>query len=485
MISEKKLSSMFIIAPPPTPNGSLHLGHMSGPYLAADIFKRMQVDNNSAVYCVSTDDNQTYVDTTAERMNICSVKLVEKSKSEIFEVLKAFSIDVDIFGEQDKEYEEYVTNFFFDLYHAGQIKLAEVEVAYDPENDTYPVESFISGVCQECFDVCSGGICETCGFPNNGTDLLNYKPTRLIKKSEPRLVIDLEDFRLDIEENLSEITMRPRLKVFVNKMLNGKLPTVVLSYKLNRGIKLDTIGLKGQVINVWAEMYPGHFYFLSKAASRISGDEKYVQFLGFDNSFFYVFLHQALQSAALRIKKAMPKVSEIYTNQFYNLGSYKFSTSKNHAIWAVDFAKKYNSDVIRYYLSKFGPEYSEQSFNLEHFLVEGNKFCDLINEIITSCELMRPDLALSNKKNKINLSLSTPENGHFSMREVAKECELKLIHLQRMIISGEITKEIVYSTLQELLYPIAPRFSLILKGEFDGRASDLHYYKLPKLVFEI
>ncbi|MCG2837796.1 class I tRNA ligase family protein [Photobacterium sp. WH77] len=483
MISGNNSPRMFIVSPPPTPNGSLHLGHMSGPYLAADIYKRIQKCKEKTVYCISTDDNQSYVDKTAERLNVFPTELIKKSKHEILEVLESFSIDINLFGEHDKEYEDYVTSFFSDLYKSEQIKIVETEVYYDPITNQYPIESFISGICKECFDECCGGICETCGFPNNGTDLINYNPSRLIKKNEPRLVIDLEEFRREIEKNLSNISMRPRLKLLVDRILINRLPKVILSHKLPRGIKLEDLGLQGQVLNVWAEMYPGHFYFLNKASGEMTGEEEYVQFLGFDNSFFYVFLHQALQVAGLRIKKELPKVSEFYTNQFYNLDSDKFSTSKGHAIWAIDLAQKYNSDAIRFYLAKFAPEYSEQSFILEHFLVEGRRFCSLVNDILTSCDQI--ENKRTNGKLGDKLFLSVQEKGQFSIREIAKDCELKLKHLQRMIHAGEITKDDVYKTLQNLLYPIAPKYSYVLKKSCDNKLNNYEHYEFSKLEFEL
>src|SRR5215471_15882813 len=124
----------LIIAPPPTPNGDLHVGHLSGPYLGADIYKRlMTLSGVPSYYSVSTDDYQTYVDTSAARKKMTPQDLIARSRAEIVRTLKTYDIDIDRFGEQDATYAECVKSAVERLHAAGAVEIREIPVLFDPE----------------------------------------------------------------------------------------------------------------------------------------------------------------------------------------------------------------------------------------------------------------------------------------------------------------------------------------------------------------
>ncbi|RKH68301.1 class I tRNA ligase family protein [Corallococcus llansteffanensis] len=382
----------LIIAPPPTPNGDLHVGHMSGPYLAADIYKRyIGQHGRTARYTVSTDDNQSYVDTTARRLKTDVPSLLAKSRAEVRDSLLTYSIGVDHFGEQDAAYPGFVTAFFEKLLAAGFVENADVEVFYDTKRHTYPVEAYISGRCPTCLDSTCGGICEACGHPNACTDLLEVNTPDLEVRREARLIFRLEPFRAELEEHLLRVmkTHRPALKALIASMLASPLAPFVLSYKTGRGISAGFAGLPDQQLNVWAEMYPGHFYFLTKAAGKVQGDDDYVQAMGFDNSYFYVFVHVALALAGRRCGVDWPLPKAFITNQFYNLDSAKFSTSKGHLVWARDLAREYNTDVIRLYLALHGPEFQEANFSLGAFKEGAAELTGRVNGLVAAFNTAR------------------------------------------------------------------------------------------------
>lgn len=355
----------LIVAPPPTPNGDLHVGHMSGPYLAADIYRRYTLQQgNRAVYCVSSDDHQSYVDTTAERLGTTSAALIAQARRDIQASFDAYSIGLDRFGQPNAEYVEFVTNFFTALAAKRLIRPATVPVLYDAQRGSYPVEAFVSGRCPNCLEGTCGGICEGCGHPNSCTDLLGLDGNRYQVRQEERLILDLEQFRPALDDHLNGLgTHRPALRRLIRQLLADKLKPFVLSYKTPRGIDTGAWGLPGQHLNVWGEMYPGHMYWLTKTAGDAIADAEYVQFLGFDNSYFYVFVHVALALAARQCGFQWPLPSAFITNQFYNLPNGKFSTSKGNAIWARDLALEYNTDLARLFLALHGPEYQEATFS--------------------------------------------------------------------------------------------------------------------------
>lgn len=384
-----------IIAPPPTPNGDLHVGHLSGPYLAADIYRRYLTQQGvTANYVISADDNQSYVETTAKRLGIRRDQLIARSREQILHTLQNYSIGVQLFGTLDHHYERFITDYFRRIFDKKLINVRQTEVLFDTKNGTYPVEAHISGNCPTCLQKTCGGICESCGHPNQCIDLLNLNQQGLEIRQEPRLVLDLERFRPSIEAFLRQRPNRPRLQYLINSLLEKKLTPFVLSYKTGHGISAEFAELADQQINVWAEMYPGHLYFLQQASKTLSANDQYVQFLGFDNSYFYVLVHVALMFAAKEVGLDWPAPTAFITNQFYHLDSVKFSTSKGHVLWAIDLAKKFNSDLIRLYLALNGPEYQEANFIEDDFEQSAQAIAGGINQLVRAYNQSR-----NNKQN--------------------------------------------------------------------------------------
>lgn len=373
----------LIIAPPPTPNGDLHVGHLSGPYLAADIYRRYVIQQGGrAVYVVSTDDNQSYVDTTARRLGTEPEALIQQARRDIQKTLAAYNIGLSHFGQSGPEYTAFVTKFFSALAAKGLVRVEKVPVLFDSSTGAFPVEAFVTGRCPWCLEGTCGGICEGCGHPNSCVDLAGLDRNRYQVRQEERLVLDLEQFRPALDQHLLSMgTHRPALLRLINSLLAGKLKPMVISYETPRGIPADGFGAAGQRLNVWAEMYPGHIYWLTRMAGNDIADARYVQFLGFDNSYFYVFVHVALALAARQTGFNWPLPSAFVTNQFYYLNTGKFSTSKGHVIWARDLAAEHNTDLARLFLALHGPEYQEATFSEEIFRLAVNEFATKINRL--------------------------------------------------------------------------------------------------------
>jgi methionyl-tRNA synthetase len=375
---------IHVIAPPPTPNGDLHIGHMAGPYLGADIFARtirhLGFEPNVVV---STDDHQSYVDTTAQRLGTTAPTLIAKARAEIRASFDSYGIKLSAFGAIDDRYCRFVQAFFERLFQRNLVSVREVDVLFDNQLGCYAVEAFVSGLCRHCLAPAAGGICEACGQPNQCTDLMGLDAERFTTRREPRLVLDLEHFRADLEQRLGVMrTHRPWLRRLIDALLEKPLAPFVLSYKTQRGIGLGFVGLPDQHLNVWGEMFPGHIHFLEQAAGSISRIDRYIQFLGFDNSYFYVFVHLALSLAANEAGFDWPAPEAFITNQFYNLGNEKFSTSKGHLVWAADLAADFDTDVIRLFLALHGPEYQEADFSQATFAAEADRLKHDINTLV-------------------------------------------------------------------------------------------------------
>ncbi|MFJ8860323.1 class I tRNA ligase family protein [Streptomyces sp. NPDC102451] len=374
----------LVTATPPTTNGDLHVGHLSGPYLGADVFSRAQrMLGHTALYASGGDDHQTYVVTTAQRLGLDPAELAARCNDEITGTLELADIAIDAFTRPDDAYRDGIREFFAGLYRAGRLVPRTWTFPYCAETGRYLLEAFATGYCPECLVGTCGAICENCGHPNDAGSLLFAGSTGAGKDSatEPRqveiLVLPLEEYREQFTDFYSRrrATMRPHVLRFVDEMLSRPLPDFPVSYPAEWGIPVGIDGFEGQVINVWAEMLPGlrHMAEAARANSspetpagvwdRESGFEL-VQFLGYDNTFYFSFAHLGLALA----HGGLIEPTAIVTNEFYHLDGSKFSTSRRHLIWARDLVGKYGPDNVRFHLALGNPEHQPADFTEAGFL---------------------------------------------------------------------------------------------------------------------
>jgi len=374
----------FVTATPPTTNGDLHAGHLAGPYLNADVFCRAQRQRgHTTLYVSSGDDNQSYVVTTAQRLKMNPTTLAAECNEQIRETLKLADIDMDAFTTPDEEHERVVREFFRDLYERGKLRRRAYNFPYSQEAGRFLLEAFATGYCPECLASTAGAICEACGHPNDVGSLLYPQATdsgeRALSETQrvETLVLPLESYRRQIVNFYEQrrCTMRPHVLRFVEEMLAAPLPDFPITYPDTWGIAPKIGGLSGQVINVWAEMLPGLFSTADYAQrNRSAGEERrvespasgyeLVQFLGYDNTFYFAFVHLCLAFA----KGDVVTPTAIITNEFYHLDGSKFSTSRRHLIWARDLVRRYGSDNVRFYLALDNPEHQTTNFTEAAFV---------------------------------------------------------------------------------------------------------------------
>ncbi len=402
--ANKKITA--IIAPPPTPNGDLHVGHISGPYFGMDVLgKYLALRNMPVVAGIGVDLNQSYVVTTGERLGIDPTVLARDSHASIKQTLAAADINLDMVGMPDDAYSKYVSDWFLQLHTAGTFEYRELLVPYDVKRGRFMFESYASGWCATCLAATCGGICEACGHPNNPRDLFGLRPTGGHQDDPVELrpsgtwVLDLERWRQQLEDHLRPmlVQMRPSLRRLVLNLLEQPLPVFPVTFPSDWGLASPLPDSAGLVLNVWAEMVPGHYYWLKQAHKSKSGSDlpfdddaiRYLQFLGFDNSFFYVFAHLALALAARQCGAENLIPQAFITNDFYLLDNFKFSTSQGHLIWGRDFLKNQPVDEARFYLAWSNPEYDQANFSQADFeKVVEKKFRNPLTKLISILRAM-------------------------------------------------------------------------------------------------
>ncbi|MFE2106993.1 class I tRNA ligase family protein [Kitasatospora sp. NPDC059463] len=355
---------------PPTPNGDLHLGHLAGPVLGSDVCARAQkIQGHDVAFGTSTDDNQTYVVTTARRLGTEPEALIRQAFDAVTKTLALAGVEVDLFERPDAEYTAFVKNFFTHLWRHGAFDRREVDLPYDEESGTYLAEAFVTGRCPTCLAHARAGVCEACGLYNLPGALLAVGEDALPTRKVSIWVLDLERHRSLLAHwyRSSDIRLRPDLENVVTRSLAAPLPYIPITYPGTWGIAVDWDGpdAEPQTVNAWPEIYVGHLYWLRRARDNRREDvEELVQFIGIDNGFYNAFVYVALSLLAARhgLPVELPRTRTL-TNQYYLLEGRKFSTSKGDVRWAGEFLEAYGRDRTRFVLSLTSPELQQSEFS--------------------------------------------------------------------------------------------------------------------------
>jgi methionyl-tRNA synthetase len=153
-----------VISPAPTANGDLHLGHLAGPFLGADVYTRyLRATGRTAYLGTGSQDTSTFVVTTAQRLGVAPKALVATSTEQIESTLAAVGVEVDGFTGDDERFTKWVADFWERLYSAGKLELKTMPFLYSPKTGQFLVDGFASGGCPLCLADGCAGLCEACG----------------------------------------------------------------------------------------------------------------------------------------------------------------------------------------------------------------------------------------------------------------------------------------------------------------------------------
>jgi methionyl-tRNA synthetase len=368
----------LIIGPPPTPNGDLHVGHIAGPYLAADVYARfLRAAGRPVLYATGTDDSQTYVVASARRRGITPEALCDASARDIQRSLLAMGISVDGFAPFDDGYRTAVLDFMRDLHAAGKFRTRTVRLPYSERQGEFLYEGLVCGECPVCLAESRGGLCETCGHPNNFDELIDPRSTvdpadTVTLREATILVLPLEEYRARLIAYYESRQWRPHIMQLVREVLARPLPDFPITYPGSWGIPAPFPETPGQVLNAWAEGMPASMYCIAHAHAsdgrlgpadelwRAGHGLELVYFLGFDNAYFWGVTHLALLMAH-EGRYVLPET--IVCNEFYELDNDKFSTSRGHVVWTRDLVAEVPRDLVRFHLALTAPEHQRTNFS--------------------------------------------------------------------------------------------------------------------------
>ena len=368
----------LVTAAPPTPNGSIHLGHLSGPYLAADVLTRyLRLRGVDAVFGCGTDDHFSHVATKAQELGLAPRESADRLAADIARSFEAAGIRPDLFlGPTAPVYEALVKDFFVRLHADGRLIEKEAPAPYCEHCQLYLFEAHIRGGCPHCGGETGGYCCEDCGRPND-SDLSDpvcthcgNRPTQRLYK---RLYFPLSRYEKQLKDFYLHVGMNTHLRSLLERVLAAGAPDMPATHPADWGFPVPVPGYEGQVISVWFETAPRYLAYAQELAGRAGGDwsaywkdgeAQVVQCFGCDNGFLYAMYIPALllaYDAGIRLPAAY------VMNEFYRLDDLKFSTTRRHAIWAQAMLAEVPRDLVRFYLAHTRPETDSTNFTMAEF----------------------------------------------------------------------------------------------------------------------
>ena len=367
-----------LLLPPPTPNGPLHVGHLSGPYLSGDVAARAARARGERVLAVcGLDVNQNYVPAKAEQEGRPVEEVAADYSARIASALELARIRYDLMVDPaaDGDYRDGVAGLLAELVDTKAVVVQSAPLALCAGCGRTLHHARVAGRCRVCGEGAGGGACERCGSYAAAVDLVD--PACTVCGGRPRVVeaqlpvLRMEDYREQLTEAWARAELSPRVRRLVSSLLSAGLPEVPLAYPTDWGIRAGG-GHDGERIDVWAETALGHLYAVPRqlgtggrgVQASVAGwgaVDRLWHVHGIDNSFYYGVLTPALFAAA-----GVPTgvLGGLVVNEFYRLDGLKFSTSRGHAVWAEDFLATEDPGLVRLYLCWDRPQPYESDFTL-------------------------------------------------------------------------------------------------------------------------
>jgi len=373
----------LLTSAPPTPNGDLHLGHIGGPYMAADVQNRyLRMRGVDSYYLCGSDDNLSWVLTNGRQYGMGPQEAADHFSDEVDATLHAARIEMDVFARPNTSafHRPMVQAFVRRLYDGGHLVAKTGPSPWCPSCRRYLFEAYIRGNCPHCGSLSGGNYCEDCALPNDCIDLANAYCADCGAAPETREFTRLffpTGRHVEVLERFHrEVRMPPHLRSMCERTIANGLPDVCISHVADWGIPVGIEGFEGQVIYAWCEMAPRYLAYTAELLARrgedprdwrrfwCSEDSRVVQCFGFDNGFWYSLFIPALFKAydpSIRLQAAL------VSNEFYRLEGKKFSTSRKHAIWGRELLADATPDEARFYLAYTCPETERTNFTRAGF----------------------------------------------------------------------------------------------------------------------
>lgn len=370
----------------PYANGSIHIGHVAGTYLPADIFARYHRMKGNEVLMVSgSDAHGTPVTLTAEQQGVGPEEIFTKYQAEFLDSWERLGISFDLFTTTHTDnHAEVSQRIFSRLLEQGYIYKDTMVQPFCENESRFLADRYVEGACPHCnFDGARGDQCDSCGRTLDPKDLLDM--TCRICGSEPQFR-ETEHFFLKLsafEDRLLEWVRkqehwRPNVRNFTIGYLEGGLHDRAITRDIEWGVPLPLDGYDEKRIYVWFEAVTGYLS-ASIEWARINGSPEAWKPFWEDGSRSYYFMgkdnipfHTVIWPAMLLGYGGLNLPYDVPANEYLNLEGFKLSTSRNWAVWLPDYLDRYEPDALRYVIAANLPETSDSDFSWREYVRRNN-----------------------------------------------------------------------------------------------------------------
>ena len=394
----------MITAALPYTNGPIHIGHLAGVYVPADIYARyLRIMGNDVAFICGSDEHGVPITIKAKKEGITPQDVVDKYHAIIKKSFEDFGISFDNYSRTSaKIHHETASEFFKTLYNKGEFIEEVTEQFYDEEANQFLADRFIVGTCPKCgYEEAYGDQCENCGTSHNATDLIN--PKSAITGNEPTLketkhwFLPLDKHEAFLKEWILKDHKRdwkPNVYGQCKSWIDDGLRPRAVTRDLDWGIPVPVEGGEGKVLYVWFDAPIGYISATKEWADAQGKDWKpywqdkdttLVHFIGKDNIVFHCIIFPSM----LKAEGSYILPENVPANEFLNLEGNKLSTSKNWAVWLHEYLEEFpgQEDVLRYTLTANAPETKDNDFTWKDFQARNNNelvaiFGNFINRVV-------------------------------------------------------------------------------------------------------
>ena len=389
MAQDKLPSRYTITAALPYTNGPIHIGHLAGVYVPADIYSRyLRLKGNDVAFVCGSDEHGVAISMKAKKEGVTPTEIIDKYHNIIKKSFADFGISFDNYSRTSaKVHHDTASEFFKKMYEQGDFIEEETEQLYDDEAAQFLADRFVIGTCPRCgHEEAYGDQCENCGSSLNATDLINPKSTitgtvpSLKKTKHWFLPLDRYEGFLKkwiLEEHKSD--WKPNVYGQCKSWIDEGLKPRAVTRDLDWGIPVPVAGGEGKVLYVWFDAPIGYISSTKEWAKREGKDwepywkdesTKLVHFIGKDNIVFHCIIFPSM----LKANGDFILPDNVPANEFLNLEGNKLSTSKNWAVWLHEYLEEFPDmqDVLRYTLTANAPETKDNDFTWKDFQARNN-----------------------------------------------------------------------------------------------------------------
>jgi methionyl-tRNA synthetase len=380
----KDYKRILVTAALPYANGPVHIGHLAGCYIPADIYVRYQrAQKRDVKFIGGSDEHGVPITIRAMKEGVTPQQVVDKYHAIIKESFEQMGISFDIYSRtSNKVHHETAANFFKKLYDDGLFEEKETEQYYDEKTNTFLADRYITGTCPVCANPTAyGDQCEKCGTSLSPEQLINPHSTLSdavpVKKKTTHWYFPLQNYEAWLKEWIIEGHKEWKNNVYgqCKSWLDNGLQSRAMTRDSNWGIKVPLPNSAGKVLYVWFDAPIGYISATKELTAQwadywCKDDTKLVHFIGKDNIVFHCIIFPAMLKAYGNF--VLPE--NVPANEFLNIEGDKVSTSRNWAVWVHEYIKDFPGceDVLRYVLCANAPETKDNDFTWKDFQDRNN-----------------------------------------------------------------------------------------------------------------